>query len=172
MANKIHELLPILYKELHQAAEDYFRIHQNNFHTLQPTAVVHEVFLRMSHYSPDQNFSTKHEFYIAAAQCMRQFLIEYHRRRTAEKRGGEMVRVQIEMNQVQDRTPDFIDIFALHDALNLLETSDPQKAELVKLKFFCGLTLAEVAEILGISIATADRWWAYSKAFLALKMGN
>ena len=164
--------MPILYKELHQAAEDYFRNHQNNFHTLQPTAVVHEVFLRMSHYSPDQNFSSKLEFYIAAAQCMRQFLIEYHRRRTAEKRGGEMVRVQMDMNQVRDKAPDFIDILELHDALKLLERSDPQKAELVKLKFFCGLTLAEVAEILGISIATADRWWAYSKAFLALEMGN
>ncbi len=172
MANKIHDLLPILYKELHQAAEGYFRIHQNNFHTLQPTAVVHEVFLRMSHYSPDQNFSSKHEFYAAAAQCMRQFLIEYHRRRNAEKRGGEMVRVQLEMNQMQDKASDFIDMIALNDALNLLERSDPQKAELVKLKFFCGLTLTEVAEILGISIATADRWWAYSKAFLALKMGN
>ena len=172
MAYKINDLLLLLYKELHQAAEDYFRNHQNNGHTLQPTAVVHEVFLRMIHYSPNQNFSSKQEFYVAAAQCMRQFLIEYHRRRTAEKRGGEMARVQIEMNQVQDNTPDFIDIVELHDALSMLEASDPQKAELVKLKFFCGLTLAEAAEILGISTPTADRWWAYSKAFLALKMGN
>lgn len=166
----VRDLMPILYDELRQLAEKYISPAGQGHYTLQPTAIVHEVFLRMSHYSPDQLFETKRHFYAAAAESMRQFLIEYHRRKNAEKRGGSMTRVFIPLQTMPDQKPQTINVVELDEALTLLNQTDPEKAELVKLRFFCGLTIAEAAETLGISTATADRWWAFSKAFLAMKM--
>lgn len=168
----VRDLMPILYDELRQLAEKYMKPAGQGHVTLQPTAIVHEVFLRMSHYSPDQLFQTKRHFYAAAAESMRQFLIEYHRRRTAAKRGGGMARLSIPLQLVEDHVSQDFDLIELDDALAELVRVDPEKAELVKLRFFCGLSIAEAAEQLEISTATADRWWAFSKAFLAMKIGK
>ena len=168
----VRDLMPQLYHELHQLAERYMEPSRQGYHTLQPTAVVHEVFLRMSHYSPDQLFASKRHFYAAAAESMRQFLIEYQRRRTAAKRGGQALRLSIPLEMVEDRRKQDVDIVELDEALGMLAAVDPAKAELVKLRFFCGLSIAEAAEQLEISTATADRWWAFCKAFLAMKMGH
>ena len=166
----VRDLMPSIYAELRQLAGKYLDPAQKGYHTLQPTAIVHEVFLRMSHYSPDQLFASKRHFYAAAAESMRQFLIEYHRRRTAAKRGGQMARLSIPLELLEDHRTIDLDVLELDEALTTLATVEPAKAELVKLRFFCGLSIAEAAEQLEISTATADRWWAFSKAFLAMKM--
>lgn len=168
----VRDLMPILYDELRQLAEKYMRPSAQGHLTLQPTAIVHEVFLRMSHYSSDQLFQSRRHFYAAAAESMRQFLIEYHRRKTAAKRGGGMARLAIPLQLVEDPSAREFDVIELDDALGELARVDPEKAELVKLRFFCGLSIFEAAEQLEISTATADRWWAFSKAFLARKMGK
>lgn len=164
--------MPILYNELRQLAEKLMKPTGQGHYTLQPTAIVHEVFLRMTHYSGDQLFESNRHFYAAAAESMRQYLIEYHRRRTAAKRGGGNARSSIPLQLVEDPDSQAIDVIELDEALTSLDRIDPQKAELVKLRFFCGLSIAEAAEHLEISTATADRWWAFSKAFLAMKMSK
>lgn len=165
------QLMQTLYQELRTLAERYFQPSGHGYHTLQPTALVHEVFIRMSHYSPDQQFKTKSQFYRAAAESMRQILIENYRRKSAIKRGGKMVRLGIPLQQLADPT-DFIDVLELDDLIETLARDEPKKAELVKLRFFCGLTIEQAADALAISPATADRWWAYAKAYLAMKMGK
>lgn len=168
----VRDLIPQLYLELRQLAGRYIDPAQQGYLTLQPTAIVHEVFLRMSHYSPDQLFASKRHFYAAAAESMRQFLIEYYRRRTAAKRGGKMVRNHIPLQLVEDHRVIDLDLLELDEALTILAAIDPAKAELVNLRFFCGLSISEAAEQLEISTATADRWWAFCKAFLAMKIGQ
>ena len=164
-------LMESLYEELRRLAERQFQPAGRGYVTLQPTALVHEVFIRMSHYSPGQQFQSKGHFYSAAAESMRQILIEHYRKKSTIKRGGKMVRIGIPLQQVPDKD-DFIDLLELDDVIETLARHEPEKAELVKLRFFCGLTLEEAAETLGISTATADRWWAYAKAFLAMKLGK
>ncbi|MFM7590461.1 MAG: ECF-type sigma factor [Isosphaeraceae bacterium] len=168
--NALH-LIHSLYEELRTLAERYFQPSTQGYHTLQPTALVHEVFIRMSHYSPEQQFQSKSQFYRAAAESMRQILIENYRRKSAIRRGGHMIRLAVPLQQVPDPT-DFIDLLELDDLIETLARNEPLKAELVKLRFFCGLTIEEAADALAISHATADRWWAYAKAFLAMKMGK
>lgn len=165
------QLMQTLYHELRTLAERYFQPTNHGYHTLQPTALVHEVFIRMSHYSPGQQFQNKSEFYRVAAESMRQILIENYRRKSAIKRGGHMVRLAIPIQQLADPA-DFIDVLELNDLLETLARDEPRKAELVKLRFFCGLTTEQAADALAISTATADRWWAFAKAYLAMKMGK
>lgn len=166
----VRDLMPVLYDELRRLAEKSMRAGPDEHLTLQPTAIVHEVFLRMSHYSADQLFETRRQFYFAAAESMRQFLIEYQRRKNAGKRGGMMRRIHIALDAVEDPLTPTFDIIELDEALRDLAAIEPEKSELVKLRYFCGLTIAEAAETLDISTATADRWWAFSKAYLALKL--
>lgn len=141
--------------------------HERPGQTLTATALVHEAYLRIG---AGQAFETKGHFFAAAAEAMRRILVEAARRRNALKRGGgDIARDDRDVNAIAAPVPDD-DLLALHEALDLFATVDPAKAELVKLRYFAGLTADEAAEILGISPSTADRNWVYARAWLRRAM--
>lgn len=162
-------LLSLIYDELRQLAAAKLAGEQG-YQTLQATALVHEAYLRLVH---DSNDSAAHEsrwegrghFFAAAAEAMRRILVESARRRNSLKRGGDLNRV--EMIDSRIAAPEVArDIESLSDALDEFEIVDPQAGELVKLRCFAGLTLDEAAGVLQVSRRTADRLWAYARAWL------
>ena len=157
------ELLPLVYEELRRLAEQKMSREKVD-HTLQPTALVHEVFLRLVGASPIDWESRAH-FFAAAAKAMRRILIDEARRKKRLKRGGDRCRIDLD-NVDLAATASSDELIALDEALAKLETEDPTKAELVRLRYFAGLTLEQVAEILQISRATASRYWTYARAWL------
>ena len=134
--------------------------------TLSATALVHEAYLRIG---AVQSFENRNHFYAAAAEAMRRILVEAARRRGAAKRGGLVNREDRSLDEIATPDPDD-HLLALNDALEQFTMIDKQKAELVKLRYFAGLTSDEAAELLSISTATADRWWAYARAWLKRAM--
>jgi len=159
----VDELLPAVYQELRQLAA-WKLSHELPGQTLQATALVHEVYLRLVGVEA-QNWKSSGHFFAAAAEAMRRILIENARRKLSLKRGGEHQRVDIDDAQLAiEETSE--DIIALDEALTKLAQEDPDVAELVKLRYFAGLTIEQAAEILGISRRTADRYWAYARARL------
>ena len=157
------ELLPLVYQDLRKLAA-LKMAGQAPGHTLQPTALVHEAWLRLAGNQPGR-FAGRAHFYAAAAEAMRHILIDSARRKRAARHGGGQVRVDIEDVQIASLANDD-ELLAVHDVLDKLAAEDPQKAELTKLRYFVGLTFEEAAEVLGISVATAKRHWAYARAFL------
>lgn len=133
-------------------------------HTLQPTALVHEVWLRLGGNSPRQ-FSGRAHFFATAAEAMRHILIDSARRKQAVRRGGGQVRVDLQEVEIACLAEDD-EILAVHELIDRLAEHDPQRAELTKLRYFVGMTFEEAAEVLGISVATAKRHWAYARAWL------
>lgn len=157
------ELLPVVYGELRRLAAQKMAREQPD-HTLQATALVHDAYLRLVG-PDDRDWAGPGHFYRAAAEAMRRVLIENARRKRSLKRGGEWRRADLDVERVgSDGLAQ--DLLALDEALGLLEREDPVKAELVKLRYFAGLTKAEAAHTLGISVSTVDRYWAYAKAWL------
>src|SRR5262249_51074169 len=133
--------------------------------TLQATALVHEAYLRLVDTEQAQHWNNRGHFFAAAAEAMRRILVEKARKRRRLKRGGDHQRLDLQAVQLAvQEVPD--DLLALDDALNQLAQKHPEKAELVKLRYFSGLTVAEAAEVLGIAPSTADRYWAYARAWL------
>jgi RNA polymerase sigma factor (TIGR02999 family) len=157
------ELLPLVYQDLRKLAA-LKMAGQAPVHTLQPTALVHEAWLRLAGNQPGR-FDGRAHFYAAAAEAMRHILIDSARRKSAARHGGGQVRVDIEDVQIASLADDD-ELLAVHEVLDKLAAEDPQKAELTKLRYFVGLTDEEAAEVLGISVATAKRHWAYARAFL------
>ena len=157
------ELLPLVYEDLRKLAA-LKMADQAPGHTLQPTALVHEAWLRLAGNQPGQ-FAGRAHFYAAAAEAMRHILIDSARRKSASRHGGGQVRVDIEEVEMASLA-DGDELLAVHEVLDKLAAEDPQKAELTKLRYFVGLTFEEAAEVLGISVATAKRHWAYARAFL------
>jgi RNA polymerase sigma factor (TIGR02999 family) len=157
------ELLPLLYQELRRLAA-HKMANEAPGHTLQPTALVHEAWLRLA--GPGQHtWQSRAHFFGAAAEAMRRILIDAARRKRALRHGGGQQRLDIQEVEIPDiKTDD--DLLALNEALEKFAVEDSQKAELVKLRYFAGLSREEAAEMLHISIPTADRWWAYSRAWL------
>jgi RNA polymerase sigma factor (TIGR02999 family) len=131
--------------------------------TLQPTALVHEAYLRLAS-GAGEKLADPRYFFAAAAEAMRRILVDRARRRSAAKRGGGRRRVELNLADPATSPPD--GLLALDEALASLAAEDARKAELVKLRFFAGLTSREAAEVLGVSLATAERWWAYARAWL------
>jgi RNA polymerase sigma factor (TIGR02999 family) len=161
------KLFPLVYEELRKAAAQWLA-QEKPGHTLQPTALVHEAYLRLMGAPQPQQFDGPGHFYAAAAEAMRRIVVDHVRRRNSLKRGGRRERQPFDSELIacpSDARP-IDDLLALDDALNKLAAEDASKAELVKLRYFAGLTLAEASDALGISHNTADRWWAYAKAFL------
>jgi RNA polymerase sigma factor (TIGR02999 family) len=158
------ELLPIVYQELRHLASRKLSREQPG-QTLQTTALVHEAWLRLAGSSPSKKWNGPAHFYAAAAEAMRRILIENARRKNAQKRGANLHRVDFDKIELAvEEPPD--DVLALDDALKRLTEKDPVKGELVKLRFFAGLTTEQAAEVLGVSVATADRYWVYARAWL------
>ena len=157
------ELLPLVYNELRELAASRMS-RESKGHTLQPTALVHEAWLRLVR-SGDQTWENRAHFFGAAAEAMRRVLIENARRKLRIKRGGGQEILDVQDLELADTTPDE-KVLLINDALERLEAEDPEKARIVVLKFFSGLTNQEVALKLGVTERTVERRWAYAKAWL------
>lgn len=163
------ELLPLVYEELRRLAAQKLS-QEAPGQTLQATALVHEAYIRLVG-AEDQNWDSRGHFFKAAAEAMRRILIENARRKKSLKQGGDHQR--IELNEAlfpSPRSHRSNDILALDEALEKLSRQDKLKADLVKLRFFAGLTIAQAAEIMGISHATAERYWTYARSWLRLEI--
>jgi len=162
-AEEADKLLPLVYEELRRlAAQKMSR--ESPGQTLQATALVHEAYIRLVG-SEAQNWSGRTNFFSAAAEAMRRILIDNARRKQRLKRGGAQQKISFEDVEPAVAEP-AEDIVALDDALEKLALEDPAKANLVKLRYFAGMTVQQAAEILGISQATAERYWSYARVWL------
>ncbi len=157
------ELLPLVYDELRRLAAAKMARERPD-QTLQPTALVHEAWLRLVG-NEKQEWNGRAHFFGAAAEAMRRILIENARRKAAARHGGGQARLDINQIEIASAAPDD-ELLAVSDALEKLTEHDSQMAELVKLRYFVGLTTEDAAEVLGISGRTAERWWSYSRAWL------
>jgi RNA polymerase sigma factor (TIGR02999 family) len=162
------ELLPLVYDELRRLAAQRMA-RESPGQTLQATALVHEAYMRLVGGDPEKPWDGRGHFFAAAAEAMRRILVESARRRHRLKRGGH--RGRVDLDDAQPAAPETDDdLLALDEALEKLVAKDPVKAQLVQLRIFAGLTLAEAAEILRLSISTADRYWAYARAWLRVEI--
>jgi RNA polymerase sigma factor (TIGR02999 family) len=158
------ELLPLVYDELRRLAAAHLADEKPG-QTLQPTALVHEAYVRLVGPDPEQRWGGRAHFFAAAAEAMRRILLDAARRKGRWKRGGGMARRDLDgIDPAAPEDPD--DLLALDEALVRLAAADPQAAELVRLRFYAGLPIPEVARVLGVSPRTADRTWAYARAWL------
>ena len=162
-AGSTDELLPAVYDELRRMAARRMTA-ESAGHTLQPTALVHEAWLQLVD-SPAHSWQNRAHFFGAAAEAMRRILIASARRKLAQRRGAGAMHLDLAEIDIAGPLPDD-QILALNDALERFAAMEPKQAELVKLRYFIGLNICEAAGILGISEATAKRWWAYAKAWL------
>jgi RNA polymerase sigma factor (TIGR02999 family) len=160
-------LLEAVYAELRKLAAAQMR-RERAGHTLQPTALVNEAYLRLV--DGEVAWENRRHFFGAAAEAMRRVLVDHARRRDAEKRGGDLERVTLEGLEIPGDDHS-LDLVELDDALAALTAHDARLGKLVELRFFTGLTIEQSAEIIGISLATAKRDWAYARAWLAERMG-
>ena len=160
------ELLPLVYDELRRLAAAKMA-HEASGQTLQPTALVHEVWLRLGG-DRQPHWANRAHFFAAAAEGMRRILIESARRKRAIRHGGELAKVSADSTgfDLASQTEDIDELLLVNEAIDALTVHDPRKADLVKQRYFAGLTLEEAAEVLGISLRTAKRDWAYARAWL------
>jgi RNA polymerase sigma factor (TIGR02999 family) len=165
------QLLPLVYDELRKLA-GHRLAHQSPGQTLQPTALVHEAYLRLVGDPQESNWESRGHFFAAAAEAMRRILVENARRKGRRKRGGDLTRLdfgaaeQVTVPEVRE------DLLALDEALTKLAVTDPQAAQLVQLRYFAGLSIPEAAKSLGVSPRTADRLWAFARAWLLREIGG
>ena len=162
------QLLPLVYDQLRELAAQKLA-HEKPGHTLDATALVHEAYLRLLGPTEATSFANRRHFFAAAAEAMRRILVEHARRKSRRKRGGELRRLDL---QVHEPTVEgsSTDVLAVDEAVTQLACKHPEKAELVKLRYFAGLTLPEAATALGISTPTAERYWRYARAWLSRQL--
>ena len=158
------ELLPLVYEELRKLAA-HKMANEVSGQTLQPTALVHEAWLRLVGQNSQAQFNSRGHFFGAAAEAMRRILIENARRKQAQRHGGGQQRVDLTAIEIAEQTRDE-EMLAINEAVEKLALRDPVKAQLVKLRYFVGMTLEEAAEALGVSHPTAKRYWSYARAWL------
>ena len=168
-ASAADQLLPIVYDELRRLAASKLA-QEKHGQTLQATALVHEAYLRLLGADLDQKWDGRGHFFAAAAEAMRRILVDRARRKLTRKHGGDHNRVEFTEDVVSLDASEDGELLALNEALELLEQQDSTKAELVKLRYFGGLTGAQAAEILEIGVSTADKYWAYAKVWLRSEM--
>ena len=160
----VNHILPHIYDELRRLASSYLRKERSN-HTLQPTALVHEAYMKLI----DQNrvkWQNRAHFFGIAAQVMRRILMDHARKHQAEKRGGEFEKLPIEEEILIVSHDKSAELIALDDALEELAKLDPDKAKIVELRYFGGLSIEETAEVMGVSVPTINRHWKMAKAWL------
>jgi RNA polymerase sigma factor (TIGR02999 family) len=162
------QLLPLVYDELRRLAAGKMA-HETPGQTLQATALVHEAYLRLVDGDPAGKWNSRGHFFAAAAEAMRRILVERVRHKRSLKAGGDRRRQELPDIEMAAAVP-HLDLLALHEALEKLEKQDKRRAELVKLRFFAGLTIAQAAQVLGISPSTADNDWAYARSWLRLQI--
>jgi RNA polymerase sigma factor (TIGR02999 family) len=168
------QLLPLVYKELRKLAAQKLA-QEKPGQTLEATALVHEAYLRLVSNPPDaqarESWNSRGHFFAAAAEAMRRILVESARRKSRLKHGRQHQRIDLNADCLVSAAPS-LDLLALDDALSRLAETEPAKAELVKLRFFAGLTMPEAAATLDISLATAERYWTFAKAWLYAELAN
>jgi RNA polymerase sigma factor (TIGR02999 family) len=164
------QLLPLVYDELRKLAAQ--RLAQEKpGQTLQATALVHEAYLRLVDVDQAQPWNSRGHFFAAAAEAMRRILVEQARHKRSGKGGGQLQRVELHEEQVAAPSRN-VDLLALDEALDKLGSHDRRKADLVKLRYFAGLTIRQAAAALGIAESTADADWAYAKSWLRLELAD
>jgi RNA polymerase sigma factor (TIGR02999 family) len=164
------QLLPLVYEELRKLAAQKLA-HENPGQTLQATALVHEAYVRLVDGAPDAHWNSRGHFFAAAAEAMRRILVDNARRKRSRKRGGD--RVRLDLDQFTAATSERLDdVLEIDAALARLAAADPQAAELVKLRYFAGLSVPEAAAVLGVSPRSADLLWAYARAWLLRYLGS
>jgi RNA polymerase sigma factor (TIGR02999 family) len=163
-------LLPLVYQELRKLAAAKLS-HEPAGQTLQPTALVHEAFVRLVDVEVPQGWNGRGHFFAAAAEAMRRILVEKARRKQSQKHGGGWKREDLDATHLlsEDRSEALL---ALDEALNQLEVHWPEKAQLVKLRYFAGLTIPEAAQALKVSVATAERYWTFARAWLHAQLSQ
>ena len=165
------ELLPIVYEELRLLAARKIS-NEAPGQTLEATALVHEAYIRLVG-TEAHNWNSRGHFYAAAAEAMRRILIDNARRKRSLRRGGGHQRVELDAALLQGgRSGEMDDLIALDEALQKLSENDPVKADLVKLRYFAGLTSNQAARILGVSPATAERYWDYARSWLRVEIAK
>lgn len=170
-AHAAEQLLPIVYQELRRLAAKRLA-NEKAGQTLQPTALVHEAYVRLVDGDQDRRWNSRGHFFAAAAEAMRRILVDNARRKNAQIHGGQLNRMDADVGtlevgfDVDDR------LLAVNEALERFAEHHPQKAELVKLRYFAGLTIEQAANSLEISSATADRYWRYARAWLNREMSS
>ena len=169
-AGAAEQLLPLVYDELRKLAAARLAS-ESPGQTLDATALVHEAYMRLVGPTNDQTFANRRHFFVAASEAMRRILVENARRKHRAKRGGKLRRVELEGDALEAPRRDER-LLALDEALERFAAIEPAKAELLKLHSFGGLSLAAAAELLGISPTTADRWWAYARAWLRTEISE
>ncbi len=162
------KLLPLVYEELHRLAAHKMAAEAPG-HTLQPTELVHEAWMRLTG-GKEPHWENRAHFFAAAAEAMRRILVERARRRARAKRGGGAEHVSLEAVESVIAGPEDVRLLAVDEALEEFAAIQPRKAELVKLRFFMGMTFDEAAAVLGIAVPTAKEWWAYARAWLAVRI--
>jgi len=163
------ELLPLVYDELRRLAAHKMSA-ESLAQTLQPTALVHEAWLRLAGNDGQAQFQNRAHFFGAAAEAMRRILIERARRRLAAKRGAGAERLELDELEIAAPVADDEALLALNEALEKYAAVGARKAELVKLRYFVGMNYEEAAAALDIAVPTAKQWWAYARAWLAVEM--
>ena len=158
------QLLPLVYEELRKLAAQKLA-QESPGQTLQATSLIHEAYLRLVDTATVQQWNSRGHFFAAAAEAMRRILVENARRKGRRKRGGNRRRVDLDLAEPATPQPSD-DLLALDEALERLAATDRAKADLVKLRYFAGLTMEQSAQALGISLATSHRWWNYARAWL------
>lgn len=166
-ADAMTRLMPLVYRELRRLAAHYMREERPD-HTLQPTALVHEAYLRLVG-QPDRNWQNRGHFFAVAAQAMRAILVDYARANLAEKRGGGRVHVKLE-DALTLKGSEPRHLLALDDVLERLKQIDPRASKVVELRWFVGLEVSEVGQVMGISEKTVRRDWNFAKAWLQAKL--
>jgi RNA polymerase sigma-70 factor, ECF subfamily len=162
-------LLPLVYDELRRMASSYLRAERRE-HTLQPTAIVHEAYLRLVDQT-SVNWRNRAQFFGLASTLMRNILVDYARRQLAQKRGGAQIKLTLDEADRLGVTPEF-ELLALEEALTQLAAIKPRHSRLVELRFFAGLTIEETAAMLGVSHTTVEQDWTFAKAWLRRVLGG
>ncbi len=169
-AHAAERLLPLIYSELRKLAAQKMSSEKPG-QTLQATALVHEVYIRLVDTARVQHWNSRGHLFAAAAEAMRRILVEQARHKSTTKAGGEFQKISLTAIAPPALSPN-VDLLELNEALDKLASKDARKAELVKLRYFAGLTIEQAAEMLGISTSTADADWAYAKAWLRIEMAD
>jgi RNA polymerase sigma factor (TIGR02999 family) len=162
--------LPLVYEELRKLAAAKLA-QEKPGQTLQATSLVHEAYIRLVDVEKAQHWNCRGHFFGAAAEAMRRILVEQARAKRRLKRGGGLERLELDTDCAAEETPS-LDLLALDEALSKLAQSEPAKAELVKLRFFAGMTMPEAAAVLGISLATAERHWTFARSWLYAELAE
>jgi len=165
----LENLIPLVYEDLRRLAAGYMQ--EAAGHALQPTALVHEAYVRLID-QKQVKWRNRAHFFGVAASMMRRILVDHARRRRAEKRDGNRERVTLTDNEAAAEGPREIDVLALHESLEQLATFDPQQERIVELRYFGGLTIEETAEVVGVSPATVVREWTIAKAWLRANLSR